>query len=130
MNRSHPLVHPIDAPPPPLTVTDGDPENLPPPRLRMKDVRSRQARNQAWPRLAYLVAAVSLQSLRSFLVAIVNRYALLVKRCLRNSRVVCFFVIEDGFSDEADISPHFNSTGMDISSSFESYFHAQPLWNV
>ncbi|RVW32108.1 CASP-like protein 5A1 [Vitis vinifera] len=45
---------------------------------------------------SYLVAAVSLQSLWSLSLAIVDIYALLVRRCLRNSRIVSLFTVGDG----------------------------------
>uniref|UniRef100_A0A0D9VQZ5 CASP-like protein n=1 Tax=Leersia perrieri TaxID=77586 RepID=A0A0D9VQZ5_9ORYZ len=44
----------------------------------------------------FLVAAAILQCLWSFSLAIVDIYALLVKRCLRNRRAVCLFAIGDG----------------------------------
>ncbi|THG23239.1 hypothetical protein TEA_026197 [Camellia sinensis var. sinensis] len=46
----------------------------------------------------YLVAAVGLQSLWSLSLTIVDIHALLVKRCLRNSKVVSLFTIGDGIT--------------------------------
>lgn len=46
--------------------------------------------------ISYLVAAVSLQCLWSMLMALVDIYAILVKRSLRNCRVVSLFTIGDG----------------------------------
>lgn len=46
--------------------------------------------------ISYLVAAVSLQSLWSLALAVVDIYALLVKRSLRNTSVVSLFAIGDG----------------------------------
>lgn len=46
--------------------------------------------------ISYLVAAVSLQSLWSLTLAVVDIYALLVKRSLRNTRIVGLFAIGDG----------------------------------
>ncbi|KAK1359086.1 hypothetical protein POM88_043560 [Heracleum sosnowskyi] len=46
--------------------------------------------------ISYLVAAVSLQSLPSLALAVVDIYALIVKRSLRNTRVVSLFAIGDG----------------------------------
>ncbi|KAG2553950.1 CASP-like protein 16 [Panicum virgatum] len=43
----------------------------------------------------YLIAAAILQCVWSLSVAIVDIYALLVKRCLRNRRLVAFFAIGD-----------------------------------
>lgn len=48
--------------------------------------------------ISYLVAAVSLQSLWSLALAVVDIYALLVKRSLRNTSVVSLFAIGDGVS--------------------------------
>ncbi|KAK1266302.1 CASP-like protein [Acorus gramineus] len=45
---------------------------------------------------SYLVAAVGLQSLWSLSLAVVDIYALLVRRCLRNRQAVCLFTIGDG----------------------------------
>jgi hypothetical protein len=42
-----------------------------------------------------LVAAVILQGLWSLMLAIVDIYALMVKRCLRNRRAVCVFAVGD-----------------------------------
>lgn len=47
---------------------------------------------------SYLVAAAILQCLWSLSLAIVDIYALLVKRSLRNARAVCIFTIGDGVS--------------------------------
>ncbi|XAR69098.1 hypothetical protein NMG60_11000566 [Bertholletia excelsa] len=44
----------------------------------------------------YLVAAVGLQSLWSLSLAMVDIYALLVRRSLRNARIVSLFTIGDG----------------------------------
>lgn len=46
--------------------------------------------------ISYLVAAVSLQCLWSMTMGLVDIYALLVKRSLRNCRVVSLFTIGDG----------------------------------
>lgn len=48
------------------------------------------------------MAAAGLQSLWSLALALLDIYALLVKRCLRNSRVLCLFTIGDGVSDFAE----------------------------
>ena len=45
---------------------------------------------------SYLIAAAILQCVWSLSVAIVDIYALLVKRCLRNRRLVALFAIGDG----------------------------------
>lgn len=118
MNVSHPSVHPLEAPP--LTGADNDA----PPRVRMKDIQGMpgtvgglmlrccqfafavvalcvMATTSDFPSVTafcYLVAAVSLQSLWSASLAIVDIYAILVQRCLRNSRVVSLFTIGDGIT--------------------------------
>ncbi|KAJ9684610.1 hypothetical protein PVL29_016867 [Vitis rotundifolia] len=115
MNVSHPAVHPIEAPP--LTdAANGAP------RARMKDIQGMpgtlgglvlrffqfafaavslcvMATTSDFPSVTafcYLVAAVSLQSVWSLSLAIVDIYALLVRRCLRNSRIVSLFTVGDG----------------------------------
>ncbi|KAH7691473.1 Casparian strip membrane protein domain-containing protein [Dioscorea alata] len=114
MNISRPAVHPVEAPP----LTDAA-ENRP--RVRMKDIQGMSGTAGglalrlcqfafALAALAvmvstsdftsvtafcYLVAAAILQSLWSLSLAILDIYALLVKRCLRNPRVVCLFAIGD-----------------------------------
>lgn len=119
MRYSHSTVHPLEAPPP---ITDAPPAGAPPRGVRMKDVqgmpgtagglalRSVQfvfavislcvmSTTSDFPSVTafrYLVAAVTLQTLWSLSLAIVDSYALLVKRCLRNSKVVCLFTIGDG----------------------------------
>ncbi|CAD6210129.1 unnamed protein product [Miscanthus lutarioriparius] len=47
---------------------------------------------------SYLIATTILQCVWSLTVAIVDIYALLVKRCLRNRRAVALFAIGDGIS--------------------------------
>lgn len=49
-----------------------------------------------WVKCSYLVAAVSLQCVWSLSMAIVDLYALLVRRSLHNGKAVCFFTIGDG----------------------------------
>nr|DAD26189.1 TPA_asm: hypothetical protein HUJ06_027657 [Nelumbo nucifera] len=115
MNASHPAVHPVEAPP----LTDAA-NNVP--RVRMKDIQGMpgtlggvalrisqflfavaalcvMASTNDFTSVTafcYLVAAVSLQSVWSLSLAFVDIYALLVKRCLRNSRIVSLFTIGDG----------------------------------
>ncbi|XP_008805189.2 CASP-like protein 5A1 isoform X2 [Phoenix dactylifera] len=112
---SRPAVHPVEAPP----LTDAA-EN--PPRVMMKDIQGMPGTPgglvlrlcqfifaaaalsvmtstsdfTSVTAFCYLVAAVILQSLWSLSLAFVDIYALLVKRCLRNSRAVCLFTIGDG----------------------------------
>nr|DAD28003.1 TPA_asm: hypothetical protein HUJ06_029471 [Nelumbo nucifera] len=115
MNASHPAVHPIEAPP--LTDAAG---NVP--RVRMKDIQGMPGTSggvalrlsqsvfavaavcvmastndfTSVTAFCYLVAAVGLQSVWSLSLAFVDIYALLVRRCLRNSRVISLFTIGDG----------------------------------
>ncbi|KAL5998361.1 hypothetical protein ACLOJK_009301 [Asimina triloba] len=62
----------------------------------------------------YLVAAVALQSLWSLSLAIVDIYALLVKRSLRNSRVVSFFTIGDGITSTLTFAAACASAGITV----------------
>uniref|UniRef100_A0A7N0VDW1 CASP-like protein n=1 Tax=Kalanchoe fedtschenkoi TaxID=63787 RepID=A0A7N0VDW1_KALFE len=125
MSVSHAAVHPVDdPPPPPQPVLDAGGEVLPvrPRGVRMKDVQGMpgtrgglalrlcqflsaagslcvMATTSDFPSVTaftYLVAAVGLQSLWSLSLAIVDIYALLVKRCLQNSGVVSLFTVGDG----------------------------------
>ncbi|GFZ14766.1 uncharacterized protein family [Actinidia rufa] len=115
---SHPSVHPLEAAPP---LTDGGDR---PPRVRMKDIQGMpgtpaglalrlcqfgfavvalavMATTSDFPTVTafrYLVAAVGLQSLWSLSLTIVDIYALLVKRRLRNSSVVSLLTIGDGIT--------------------------------
>ncbi|KAI7748796.1 hypothetical protein M8C21_032916 [Ambrosia artemisiifolia] len=107
------------APPAPAAVeNDGRPDD----RVRMKDIQgmpatptnlalrlfqfafaavsvSVMAATSDFPSVTafrYLVAALSLQCLWSLSLAIIDIYALLVKRSLRNPRIVALFTIGDG----------------------------------
>ncbi|XP_043703713.1 CASP-like protein 5A1 [Telopea speciosissima] len=117
MNASHPSVHPIEAPP----LTDAA-NNAP--RPRMKDIQGMpgtagglvlrlcqflfavaavcvMASTSDFTTVTafcYLVAAAGLQSFWSLSMAIIDIYALLVKRCLRNSHIVSLFTIGDGIT--------------------------------
>jgi hypothetical protein len=53
---------------------------------------------------SYLIAATILQCVWSLSVAIVDIYALLVKRCLRNRRLVAVFAIGDAVSKNIDLA--------------------------
>ncbi|CAB4284282.1 unnamed protein product [Prunus armeniaca] len=120
MNVSRPSVHPVEAPP----LTDLAAQNAL--RVRMKDVQgmpgtagglvlrlcqlgfaaislSVMATTSDFPSVTafcYLVAAVSVQCVWSLSLAIVDVYALLVRRSLRNCKVVGFFTIGDGLESE------------------------------
>uniref|UniRef100_A0A453IPP3 CASP-like protein n=2 Tax=Triticinae TaxID=1648030 RepID=A0A453IPP3_AEGTS len=63
---------------------------------------------------SYLVAATILQCLWSFSLAIVDIYALLVKRCLRNRRAVCLFAIGDGITAALIFGAACSSAGITV----------------
>uniref|UniRef100_A0A5B7CDC1 CASP-like protein n=1 Tax=Davidia involucrata TaxID=16924 RepID=A0A5B7CDC1_DAVIN len=133
MNVSRPSVHPVEAPP----LTDGA-NNAP--RARMKDVQGMpgtpgglalrlcqfvfavvslcvMATISDFPSVTafcYLVAAVSLQSLWSLSLAVVDIYALLVRRSLRNSRVVSLFTIGDGITSTLTFAAACSSAGITV----------------
>ncbi|OVA10132.1 Uncharacterized protein family UPF0497 [Macleaya cordata] len=133
MNVSHPSVHPVEAPP--LT---GGAENAP--RVRMKDIQgmpgtpaglalrlcqfvfavaslSIMASTSDFVSVTafcYLVAAVGLQSLWSLSLTIVDIYALLVRRCLRNSRIVSLFTIGDGITSTLTFAAASASAGITV----------------
>lgn len=62
----------------------------------------------------YLVAAVSLQSLWSLALAVVDIYALLVKRSLRNTRVVSLFAVGDGITSTLTFAAACASAGITV----------------
>ncbi|KAL8125969.1 hypothetical protein AgCh_013314 [Apium graveolens] len=64
--------------------------------------------------ISYLVAAVSLQSLWSLALAVVDIYALLVKRSLRNTRVVSLFAIGDGITSTLTFAAACASAGITV----------------
>ncbi|CAH1438299.1 unnamed protein product [Lactuca virosa] len=115
---SRPAVHPVEPPP----LIDGRNDAAPPRRVRMKDVQGMpgtstglalrlcqfvftvislavMASTSDFPSVTafrYLVAAVGLQSLWSFTLALIDIYALCVKRSLRNPAVITAYTIGDG----------------------------------
>ncbi|KAM0034600.1 putative casparian strip membrane protein [Helianthus debilis subsp. tardiflorus] len=62
----------------------------------------------------YLVAALSLQCLWSLSLAIVDIYALLVKRSLRNPRIVAVFTIGDGITSTLTFAAACASAGITV----------------
>lgn len=62
----------------------------------------------------YLVAAVSLQILWSLALAVVDIYALLVKRSLRNTRVVSLFAVGDGITSTLTFAAACASAGITV----------------
>ncbi|XP_042489595.1 CASP-like protein 5A2 [Macadamia integrifolia] len=133
MNASHSSVHPIEAPP----LTDAA-NNAP--RLRMKDVQGMpgtagglvlrlcqflfavaavcvMASTSDFTTVTafcYLVAAAGLQSFWSLSMAIIDIYALLVKRCLRNSHIVSLFTIGDGITATLTFAAACASAGITV----------------
>ncbi|XP_073155353.1 CASP-like protein 5A2 isoform X1 [Henckelia pumila] len=62
----------------------------------------------------YLVAAAGLQSVWSFVLAIVDAYALLVGRRLQNSRVVSLFAVGDGITSTLTFASACASAGITV----------------
>jgi len=131
MNSSHPAVHPVDVPP-------ADVQDLP--RVRMKDWQGMPGTlgglllriGQFFFAVAafsimlsiedfstvtafcYLVAATVLQCLWSLSLALIDGYALLVKRSLRNSLVVSLFVVGDGVTATLTFAAACASAGITV----------------
>ncbi|GJN39993.1 hypothetical protein PR202_gb29153 [Eleusine coracana subsp. coracana] len=133
MRPSRPAVHPVEAPPPapPTPAQRG---------VRMKDtpgapgtpaglgLRLAQtffaaaalavmAGTNDFPSVSafsYLVAAAILQCLWSLSLAIMDIYALLVKRSLRNARAVCIFTIGDGITGTLTLGAACASAGITV----------------
>lgn len=134
MNVSRPSVHPVVEAPP---LTNGANNG---PRVRMKDVQGMpgtpgglglrlcqfvfavislcvMATTSDFPSVTafcYLVAAVSLQSLWSLSLAIVDIYALLVRRSLQNSMVVGLFAVGDGITSTLTFAAACASAGITV----------------
>ncbi|XP_010653571.1 CASP-like protein 5A1 isoform X1 [Vitis vinifera] len=126
---SRPVVHPVEAPP----LREGG-NNAP--RVRMKDVQGMAGTPgglvlrlfqflsavvslcvmvtisdfYSVTAFCYLVVAVSLQSLWSLSLAIMDIYALLVRRSLRNSGIISVFTVGDGLTDMSNILLQITST--------------------
>ncbi|BBH05997.1 Uncharacterised protein family UPF0497 [Prunus dulcis] len=105
MNVSRPSVHPVEAPP----LTDLAAQNAL--RVRMKDVQGMPGTTGG---LVYLVAAVSVQCVWSLSLAIVDVYALSVRRSLRNCKVVGFFTIGDGITSTLTFAAACASAGITV----------------
>lgn len=136
MNSSHPTVHPVEAPP----LTDGGGAAAAAGRVRMKDfqgmpgtpggltlrfcqfvfaaaslaVMASTSDFISVTAFCYLVAAVGLQSLWSLSLVLVDIYALLVRRCLRNSRIVSLFAIGDGITSTLTFAAACASAGITV----------------
>ncbi|KAJ7559973.1 hypothetical protein O6H91_04G108900 [Diphasiastrum complanatum] len=131
MDISHPAVHPVGVPPA---------EARPPPRVRMKEWQGMPATAggltlrlgqfsfavisftmvvsisnfSTVTAFCYLVAAMVLQSLWSLTLAIIDIYALLWKRSLRNSLLVSLFVIGDWVTATLTLAAACASAGITV----------------
>ncbi|KAL4190236.1 hypothetical protein AMTRI_Chr07g74750 [Amborella trichopoda] len=132
MNVSHPAVHPVEAPP--LTNANDAP------RTRMKDIQGMPGTLgglllrigqfvfsvvalcvmvstsdfASVTAFCYLVGATVFQSMWSLTLGLVDVYALLVKRSLRNSRVVSLFAIGDGITSTLTFAAACASAGITV----------------
>nr|GLL41056.1 CASP-like protein 5A2 [Ipomoea trifida] len=130
MMMSRSAVHPVEVPA----------EIAAPPRMRMKDIQGMpgtagglflrlfqfafalislcvMATTTDFPSVSafcYLVAAVSLQSLWSLLLAMADIYALLVKRSFRNTGLVSLFAIGDGITSTVTFTAACASAGITV----------------
>lgn len=130
---SRPVVHPVEAPP----LREGG-NNAP--RVRMKDVQGMAGTPgglvlrlfqflsavvslcvmvtisdfSSVTAFCYLVVAVSLQSLWSLSLAIMDIYALLVRRSLRNSGIISVFTVGDGITSTLTFSAACASAGITV----------------
>ncbi|KAL5210042.1 hypothetical protein ABZP36_005665 [Zizania latifolia] len=133
MFASSPAVHPVEAPPPTDPVEQ-------PRGVRMKDLPgmpgtlgglglrlaqfvfagialSVMASTDDFPSVTsfcFLVAAAILQCMWCFSLAILDIYALLVKRCLRNRWAVCLFSVGDGITAALTFSAACASSGITV----------------
>ncbi|XVE79764.1 hypothetical protein DITRI_Ditri14bG0082800 [Diplodiscus trichospermus] len=140
MNVSHASVHPVED----LPTTDGGGGggggNNEVPRVRMKDIHGMpgtpgglalricqfvfavvglciMATTRDFPSVTafcYLVAATGLQSLWSLSLAIIDIYALLVRRSLQNYRVVSLFTVGDGITSTLTFAAACASAGITV----------------
>lgn len=134
MNVSRPSVHPVEAPP----LTEGAAHHAP--RVRMKDVQGMpgtpgglalrllqfifaavsvcvMATTNDFPSVTafrYLVAAVGLQCLWSFSLAVIDAYALLVRRSLRNCTIIGLLTIGDAATSTLTFSAACASAGITV----------------
>ncbi|KAI4334393.1 hypothetical protein L6164_019091 [Bauhinia variegata] len=132
MNVSHASIHPVE------DVPTTEAANAP--RVRMKDIQgtpgtpgglalrisqfifaaaafSIMASTSDFPSVTafcYLVAAAGLLALWSFSLAIVDIYALLVRRSLQNYRVVSLFTIGDGIATTLTFAAACASAGITV----------------
>ncbi|KAL8152802.1 hypothetical protein V2J09_010562 [Rumex salicifolius] len=134
MNMSRPAVHPVEAPP----LTNGANHHVP--MVRMKDIQGMPGTTGSLilricqfvfaavslcvmattsdfasaTAFTYLVAAVGLQSLWSLSLALLDIYALMVRRSFRNSKIVSFFTIGDGITSTLTFASACASAGITV----------------
>ncbi|XP_021911881.1 CASP-like protein 5A1 isoform X2 [Carica papaya] len=133
MNISRPSVHPLEAPPATDAAANG-------PGVRMKDLQGMPGTTgglilrlfqllfsvlsisvmattsdfRSATAFCYLVLAVGLQCFWSLSLAIVDIYALLVKRSLRNNLIIHLFTIGDGITSTLTFAAACASTGITV----------------
>ncbi|GLT89775.1 hypothetical protein SLE2022_077460 [Rubroshorea leprosula] len=133
MNVSRPMVHPVEAPPSTEAAHNR-------PRVRMKDmqgmpgtpgglilrlsqflfavislsVMATTSDFRSATAFCYLVLAAGLQSFWSLSLALLDVYALLVKRSLRNHLVISFFTIGDGITSTLTFAAACASAGITV----------------
>ncbi|PWA90939.1 hypothetical protein CTI12_AA095580 [Artemisia annua] len=133
---SRPAVHPVEAPP----LVDGRNEAAPPRRVRMKDVQGMpgtstglglrvcqfvatvvsltvMATTSDFPSVTsfrYLVAAVGLQCLWSLSLAIIDVYALCVRRSLRSPTLITMYTIGDAITSTLTFAAACASAGITV----------------
>ncbi|KAJ8466096.1 hypothetical protein OPV22_028648 [Ensete ventricosum] len=133
MFASRPAVHPVEAPPladeaeNPLGVRMKDVQGMPgtPGGLALRlvqfafavaalGVMTSTSDFPAVTAFCHLVAAAILQSLWSISLAVLDLYALLVRRCLRNRRALCWFAIGDGITATLTFASACASAGITV----------------
>ncbi|KAB2028550.1 hypothetical protein ERO13_D05G103400v2 [Gossypium hirsutum] len=143
MNVSHASVHPVEDLPTTdggVGIGGGNNNNNEVPRVRMKDIQGMpgtagglalricqfvsavmglciMATTSDFPSVTafcYLVAATGLQSVWSISQAIIDIYALLVRRSLQNYRVVSLFAIGDGITSTLTFAAACASAGITV----------------
>ncbi|EEF42947.1 CASP-like protein 5A1 [Ricinus communis] len=133
MNGSRPTVHPVEAPPLTDALQNG-------PRMRMKEVQGMPGTHggltlrigqlvfgiasvsvmastsdfRSVTAFCYLVIAVSLQILWSLSLAILDVYALLVRRSLRKRILIRLFAIGDGITSTLTFAAACASAGITV----------------
>lgn len=133
---SHPAVHPVEAPP--LSIENGGGNGAP--RIRMKDfpgvpgtpgslvlrllqsffaigaclVMSTTSDFPSVTAFRYLVAASGLQVIWSLVLAMIDIYAILVRRRFRNYRAISLFAAGDGITSTLTFAAACASAGITV----------------